>query len=110
MDTPKGFNIHPKSHKTAQDIKYFSNPLPWRTYKSRVKPRQNRRPKWARGRAADLALARVEPKQLPTISRRRSEPLSEGRWPCGEIPRLAGLGVAGRPHLEASQAKVWRGS
>ena len=45
IDTPKGFNIHPKNCKTAQDQKNFSNPLPWRLYKGNAKSRQNQRPK-----------------------------------------------------------------
>ena len=61
-------------------------------------------------RPAGLAQARVKLKQLSTVSRRRSEPLFESRWPCSGIPRPAGLGVAGRPHLEASRAGSWRGS
>ena len=48
--------------------------------------------------------------QLPTDSRRGSEPLSERRWTHGGIPRPAGLGEAGRPHMEAPQARVWHGS
>jgi hypothetical protein len=51
LDTPKGFNIHPKIHKTAQDQIYFGNPLPWRRrHKSRAESRQTQRPRWARGR------------------------------------------------------------
>jgi len=38
LDTPKGFNIHPKVHKAAQGHKYFKNPLPWKMHKSRAKP------------------------------------------------------------------------
>ena len=55
-------------------------------------------------RLAGLARARVDVKELSTTSRSKSEPLSKGQWPLGRIPRPAGLGEAGRPHLEASQA------
>jgi len=110
MDTPKGFNIHPKNYKTAQDQKNFSNPLPWRLYKGSAKSWQNQRPKWARGRPAGLATAAIRQTQLSTDSKEGSEPLSERRRPRGGNPRPAGLGEVGRPHMEASQAEVWRGS
>ena len=109
LDTPKGFNIHPKNYKTGQHQKYFSNPLSWRMYKGRVKPWQNQRPRWARGRSAGLAIATANRNQLPTDSKRGSEPLFERRWTRGGIPRPTGLGEAGRPHMEAPQAGVWRG-
>ena len=60
-------------------------------------------------RQASLARARVHLKQLSTTFRRKSEPLSKGRWPRGHIPRRAGLGEAGRPHLAATQALASRG-
>ena len=53
-------------------------------------------------RPTGLAHARVDQKQPPTASRRRSEPLSKSRWPHGRTPRPAGLGEAGWPHMEAS--------
>ena len=61
-------------------------------------------------RPAGLARARVDVKQLSTDSRRGSEPMPERRWTRGSIPRPAGLGEAGRPHLEASEVGSWRGS
>ena len=90
MDTPKGINIGPKTHKAAQDQEESSNPLPWRMHKGRTKPRQSQRPRWARGRLAGLALATAKQNQLPTDSWRGSEPLSKRRWPHGGTPRPAG--------------------
>ena len=106
MDTPKGFNIHPKKYKTAQDQKNFSNPLSWRLYKGRVKSRQNQRPRWARGRPAGLATAAIGQTQLSTDSRKGSEPLSERRRPRGGNPRPAGQGEASRPLSSPSWPSV----
>ena len=39
--------------------------------------------------------------------KRRSRASTKRRWPGGHIPRPAGLGEAGRPHLEASWAGSW---
>ena len=61
-------------------------------------------------RPAGLATTKPARTQLSTDSRKGSELLSERRRPHGGNPRPAGLGEAGRPHLEASQAEVWRGS
>ena len=110
LESPKGLNIHPKVHKAAQDHKDCRTRLPWRSFKSRVRPRPSQRPRWARGRPAGLAVTTVKKSQLPTYSRRGSEPLSERRWTRCGIPRPAGLGEAGRHHMEAPQAGVWRGS
>ena len=64
----------------------------------------------ASSRPAGLATTKPARTQLSTDFREGLEPLSE-RWrPCGSNPRPAGLGEAGRPHLEASQAEVWHGS
>ena len=98
--------IDSRTHKAAQYQEGISDPLPWRKHKYRVRRRCNRGPRWARGRPAGLAHARVEPKQLPTASRRRSEPLSKSRWPHGRIPRPAGLGEAGRPPSGPTRASV----
>ena len=57
-------------------------------------------------RPAGLARACVDVKQLSTASRSKSEPLSKSRWPRGRIPRPAGLGEAGRPHLAAARAQL----
>ena len=40
--------------------------------------------------------------------RRRCRASTQRRWPDGHIPRPAGLGEAGRPHLAASEALPWR--
>ena len=61
-------------------------------------------------RPTGLARARIDVKQLSTASRSKSEPLSKSRWPRGRIPRPAGLGEAGRLHLEAPHAGSWHGS
>ena len=61
-------------------------------------------------KAAGLAIATANRNQLPTNSKRGSEPLSERRWTPGGIPRPAGLGEVGRPHLEASRSGSWCGS
>ena len=42
-------------------------------------------------------------------SERRSKASTQRRWPRGHIPRPAGLGEAGRPHMTASAALPWRG-
>ena len=43
-----------------------------------------------------------------TDFRRRSRASTQRQWPNGDIPRPAGLGEAGRPHLVASDALPWR--
>ena len=40
--------------------------------------------------------------------RRRCRASTQRRWPDGHIPRPAGLGEAGRPHLAATDALPWR--
>ena len=43
-----------------------------------------------------------------TDFRKESRPSTQRWWPDGRIPRPAGLGEAGRPHLAASDALPWR--
>ena len=44
-----------------------------------------------------------------TYFERRSRASLQRRWPRGHIPRPAGLGEAGRPHMAAAAALPWHG-
>ena len=44
-----------------------------------------------------------------TDLQKQSRASLQRQWPRGHIPRLAGLGEAGRPYLAASEALPWHG-
>ena len=94
--------------KTQTDLRSNVHPVNNVPMLRRPEPSQSQAGRPRRGRSASNYLRWSH--ATATDLRRESRASTQRRWPDGRIPRPAGLGEAGRPHLAASGAPASRGS
>ena len=116
--------IHKLRSKGLNQVKMGSIPITNQRIKTQTNLRSNvhpvnnvpeqRRPEPSQSQAGQPGRSRPASNCLrwchttATDFRKRSRVSTQRRWPDGHIPRPAGLGEAGRPHLAASDALPWR--
>ena len=112
---PKGLNqvnlgptpMTTQRFRTQTNLRSNVDPVSNVPERRRPEPSQSQADRPRRGRPASNSLRWSH--AIATDFRRRSRAFTQRRWPYGHIPRPARLGVAGRPHLAASEAPPWHG-
>ena len=113
--------IHKSRPKGLNQVELSPNPMTTRRFRTQLNLRSNmglesnvperRKPEPSQSQAGQPAPnCHHWSYATSTDLRRRSRAFTQGRWPYGHIPRPAGLGEAGRPHLSVSGAPLWCGS